>query len=330
MSKTTMNVYCCGGTGINIGSLVEAGLKDENPGFAKLVPIYIDTSKSNLTVSHPDSRTYLIPDLPREGAGKVRRENFEQIVACVPHVLNKFKPAEINIVISSTSGGSGSVIAPSLVSMMLEQGHLVIALAVGSTDSLLEITNTINTLKSYESMASLRDKPVPAIYWQNTPEQKRAVINEKLKGEIIRLAALFSGQNQGLDSSDLRNWLHYNRQSVTGYPAHLVSLEVHVDHIERKNPSTHVISVATLANDVDKISAGMPVDYQATGFLDPNFTNMNMAGTLHFALVDGYFLEVIRRLEGIVTEMEATKSASTNRKSIAADASAAAKNGMIL
>lgn len=327
--QSKMNVYCCGGTGVNIGSLLEAGLKADNSGIANITPIYLDTSDSNLGLSHPESRTYIIPGLPRPGSGKVRAENYERIVACVPQVLSKFKPADINIVVSSTGGGSGSVIAPSLLSALLDEDQLVIALAVGSTDSVIEVKNTIKTLQSYENMAVTREKPVPAVYWQNTPDQKRAAVNQKLKEEIVRLAVLFSGMNVGLDASDLRNWLRYNRPNVTGYPAHLVSLEVFADRIAPKN-SNHVISVATLTSDVDKVATGLTVDYQATGFVDKSFEALNLSNTLHFALVDGYFAEVQKNLQAIVDESEVSKTASTGRKAVVVDASKATGNGMVL
>lgn len=331
MSKATINLYACGGTGINIASLLEKDMKVDRPGTANLVPIYIDTGKANLTVSHPDSRTYLIPELKREGSGKLRRANHPEIAACVPDILYKNKPADLNIVISSASGGSGSVIAPSIVGELLKGGHMVIVVAVGSTDSRIEVDNTINTILSYENISeNVVELPIPLIYYQNTREQRRAQVNEKIKAEIIRLAILFSKQNKELDVSDLRHWLNYHIPTQGAYEPHLVALDVFLGTVTPPRNGT-VISVATLSTDVDKVYAGMVVPYQATGFLDTDIApELVLPETLHFALIDGYFPKVLADLREILKELDEQQHASFGRKSILPAGVKPTGNGVIL
>jgi len=100
--KTTIvNLYCCGGTGTNIGKSFENVKQEE--GFAKINPIYIDTSKSNKSSEIPDERFYHIADL--DGSGMFRKENSEPIQAHVRDILLAHKPQQFNIVLSSGGGG---------------------------------------------------------------------------------------------------------------------------------------------------------------------------------------------------------------------------------
>lgn len=102
-NKNKLVIYGCGGAGVNIASIFEKTYGVASPGFADVVSYYIDTSKSNIGINIPKDRTYLIEGL--DGSGKIRRENHLAIGECIHDILLSHKPGDVNIVISSTSGG---------------------------------------------------------------------------------------------------------------------------------------------------------------------------------------------------------------------------------
>ena len=158
MAKGIMNVYGCGGTGINIARHIANRSQEFNSeAFADREIFFLDTSASNLGgLNSKDPNVYIYEDA--DGAGKNRRHVANIIMENVNPVLLKFKPAEINIVIASNSGGSGSVIAPSLISELLSRGENVIFFGVNSYEDRKALENVIASMKTYESISKLREK----------------------------------------------------------------------------------------------------------------------------------------------------------------------------
>ena len=322
MSDANIVVYAAGGAGINIAGLLEK--IERSAGFGPMNPVYIDTSKSNLKEDHPHSRTYIINDL--DGSGKVRRENHQQIADCVLDILLNHKPGDLNVVVSSTGGGSGSVIAPSLVNELLARGENVIVVAIGSTDSRIEVDNSIKTLKSYEVIAGKNGRPVPMLYFQNSKTKKRSDVNKDVIAQLSKVSVLFSKENQELDSADLRNWLNYNK--VTSYQPHLVALDIYSNEVTKPNGGT-VIAVATLAKEGGDTDTGLPVDYQAVGFMPASVAEATET-PLHFVLIQGVFVGVIRDLDKIIATLDEVKNASLKQSSIVSDNDKPTDNGLVL
>lgn len=102
MSENSIAVYGAGGFGINIASQFQRFAGKKDPGFAKIKPYFIDTSKSNLLETVPDN-TYLVEGL--DGSGKLRNSNYAIIAEKSKEILHRFKPCSVNIVIHSGGGG---------------------------------------------------------------------------------------------------------------------------------------------------------------------------------------------------------------------------------
>ena len=125
--KGRVRLYAAGGCGLNIGGQLAAHRDRNETAFANLDIVYVDTSKSNLRNGIDAANVYLIPDL--DGSGKVRSENHAEIGQHIRQILHKFSPADLNIVLSSAAGGSGSVIAPLLASELLASDAPTIVIA---------------------------------------------------------------------------------------------------------------------------------------------------------------------------------------------------------
>jgi hypothetical protein len=318
-------IYCAGGTGINIGSHFLKFKNETNPGFCEIQTVFIDTSKSNLDRSVSNENTYLVENL--DGSGKVRAENHKEIGECVLDILQIYKPGDINFVISSGSGGSGSVIAPSIVQELLARAIPVIVINVGSTDSRIELENTIKTLKSYDAIAQMRKMPVNSLYYENSKSTPRSEVDKQVQSAIVLLAALFSKQNKELDSSDLNNWLNYSK--VTSFEPHLSKIDVFGTEIKVERPVS-VISVATLTTEGDNTSTGTNVEYQCVGYADKSVMNsIAITNPVHIAILDGVFSEIIKRLTKTLGEFDEAKKARIQKSSILSDKDRPTTNGLI-
>lgn len=325
-NKGSVKLFAAGGCGINIASNLLKYEKDIKDGLADLDVIFLDTSRANLDKNKQNDKVYVIEGL--DGSGKIRAENHKQIGECVLDILQTYKPGDLNIVLSSGSGGSGSVLAPSLVQELLQRNIPVIVITVGSTDSRIELENTIKTLKSYDAIAQIRKSPVNSFYYQNSKDTPRKQVDQQIILVITALLALFSKQNKELDSSDLHNWLFYNR--VTSYEPHLSHIDFYHREVKVTKPKT-VISVATLLTEGEDTSTNANVEYQCVGYMSKEVMEfIDAHDPLHVAIVDGVFLEIINNLNKSLNEFDEEKKARLARSSIVNEKDKPTSFGLVL
>lgn len=295
-----MMIYACGGAGINIGSYFQQ-FQDikTSEGFAQMNVVFIDTSASNFNDTIKQGNTYLVEGL--DGSGKIRAENHREIAESIHDILMKYPPGDINIVISSASGGSGSVITPSLVSELLKRDKNVIVSNVVSTDSRIEIENSVKTMRSFEAIAQLRKQPVAIIQYENSSESSRSAVNDKARSDIEQVAALFSKQNKELDSADLKNWINYTK--VTKVEAKPVLFNIAHGQVEANR--AHILSVATLAYEGMNTAVGSPVDYQCVGYVSQgNEQGIKLTAPIHYLMLDNIITDTYLKLAKQLADMD--------------------------
>lgn len=222
---------------------------------------------------------------------------------------------------------SGSVISPILVSEMLARGETVIVITVGSTSSRIEVENTLKTLKSYEVISKKREVPVIMAYLENTIDKPRGQVDSEVETIIPFIAAIFSGNNRGLDMSDLRNFLNYHK--VTTYTPKLAYLDFFTKELEVPRGQA-VVSLVTLVDDVTSSEVETPTEYQAVGYL-PQATKeaLSAALPLHAAVITGYFNSVVDRLEARLAVFDEVRKVVVE-KSIASRDTASTDDGLVL
>lgn len=331
-NKSTLTIYACGGAGINIGSALESFRNYNEPGFANINIVYIDTSKSNLTDKLPQQSLYIMEGL--DGSGKRRAENAGEISKIVKDILLKHPPTDINLVLSSLSGGSGSVLAPTLASELLNKDIPTIALGIGSKDTRLELSNSIKTIMSYEAISKLREKPLSILVEFNTKEVDRKAIDERIRTAIISLAALFSKQNKELDSKDLYHWLRYDK--VTDFPAKLVQLHIESEEYAKNNKAVSdglIFSVASLTHEgVNSTLLDKVLDYQCVGYVSKEETpGLSKGVPIHFINVGDSLSKIKEELNKTFEELEESKRAKLAAlKEEQIDLDQTTENGLIL
>ena len=245
----TVHIYACGGTGVNISKLVSVPVA---------VVHYIDTSMSNLK-SLGSPNIFLVEDM--DGAGKNRSVAYENFKDISEDVLVRFKPSEqLNIVVGSLSGGSGSIIAPLLTKELLKKGHNVVVVALDSQTSVIELSNAQKTLKTYKSISEAIDRPVSLFYIGNTA---RAEADSRAL-KLISLMSLLADKQatEEFDNSDLKSFLYFNR--VTDNPATVALLQVSPNEDAEVEKGTSVVGTLLITRDRSVRLAQPTPEYLAT------------------------------------------------------------------
>lgn len=309
--KSRVSLYCAGGLGINVAFqlLKYPEEAQARAGYAEIDIFMVDTSTSNLRLKTVDKeKLYLVEGL--DGSGKIRAENHKEIAECVTEIFLKHPPGDLSIVISSLSGGSGSVIAPSLVSELLAKGHNVIVVGVASSESRLEMENSIKTMKSYENIATKRNKPLTMYYLDNSSSASRAANDAMICETVLGLSVLFSGQNAALDGSDLRNWLNYDR--VTSFPPKLMYLTTNTGAVTTEK--AFVVSVATLAEEGGEEGSVDTPEYRCVGYVPSalvtgNGTDKRITLPYHYIILDGVVASIAADLSTSLKKLDEVNKA---------------------
>ena len=292
--SNTIKIYACGGAAANVVSGLSQFENKKNDGCAEISLCYVDTSRSNFIGKQINQESvYIFEGV--DGSGKKRDQNYELLSESAKDILHQHRPMDVNIVVHSASGGSGSVAGPIIVSELLKRGHVVIPVIVGSNASRIEVENTIKTLKSYEIIAKKNQAPVVACYRENSKETPRNKVDNEITTFLILLGVLFSGQNRELDKADLNNFINYHR--VTDFQPKLSYLDFWSKDIVLDKGQA-LISVATICDNSTTPELDIPVEYQAVGYIqEKNKDILNIQLPVHAGVVSGYFNSKIHELE---------------------------------
>lgn len=290
----TIRLYSCGGGGVNIGR--DYLTPGHSADIADFKPCFIDTSDSNLSddlIEH----TWLFQDL--DGSGKIRNSNDKAIAKAVPDILRKFQPADLNIVVFTASGGTGSVAGTLILKQLLEDGHQAVGIVTGSHESIRSAENTIATIKGLDAIAKRTDVPVVVHFGMNRQDIPRSTIDREAHLIINGLAILCSRRNHGLDTADIASFLRFNRP--TDVPACLARLHL-FDTIEQfESQLAEPIAAAYLKREQDDLEPNVFVPYSCEGFMP---AVAQTSKSLFFGIENKSFTEVAKELDALKKEME--------------------------
>lgn len=299
--KGSLRLFCCGGFGINNGTHFERAVGQTEHGYAETFPVYIDTSMSNLKSDVNPEHVFLLEDV--DGSGKVRKENHVQIAKTVKAILLEHGPKDVNVVIFSASGGSGSVFGPLLMKELLDRGETVLGIVVGSDNSILEARNTRDTLKSLEAIAARVDAPTVIFYEHNERGVPRSDIDARCRAAVAALCVLASANNDEMDSRDIQNWARFNR--TTSVAPRLALFDVYNTN-KAADESDEPVSIASLFESPDAEQLTIEPEYHAAGY--PRGTVKNFQ-TMHFVITLGGIPAIYKRMEKKIAEQEEVRAA---------------------
>ncbi len=316
----TIRIFACGGGGINLGR--DYLTPGHSADIANFQVAFIDTSDSNLT-DGLENNTWLFKDL--DGSGKIRNSNDKTIAKAVPDILRKFQPADMNIVIFTASGGTGSVAGPLILKQLLEDGHQAVGIVTGSHESIKTAENTIGTIKSLDAISRMTDKPVVIHFGMNRPNVPRSSVDREAHLMINSLAVLCSRRNHGLDTADIVSFLQFNKSSDV--PACLARIHLFDDIDAFEKHLTDPISAAYLKRDQDDPQPSVFVPYSCDGFM-PSFAQTSKS--LFFGIENHSFGALAQELEGLKKEMEMQRKTRSQAVSFFSDSDDVSTTGLVL
>lgn len=329
MTKGKMRIYGCGGGGINQASRYDT--RQPFDGAADIAVTYIDTSLSN-SVEGANDRTVIVPNV-NDGSGAVRRENVEPIRDSVPSILLDHPPLDMNVVIYTAHGGTGSVAGPVIHSELLKRKVPVLSIIIGGEESANKLNNTISTLETVQGIVRARQANMAYAYYHNDPAKSRTEVDEQVECLISGLAVLASRQNEELDTRDLYNWLQFCEvPGPEGEPIHPpvpVRLRLITDDLVKNHLERQVLSRASLLMDPATPQPGWVSDYDTTGYCDLKHVMDDKSLTgMHFILtheLNTQFKELIERRSTVWER----RQARTSHRSILADDKDVGDDGLV-
>jgi hypothetical protein len=325
MAKGKLRIYGCGGAGINLSSRYENSTIE--PGVAQTAPVYVDTSRSNLVKANVDqsANSYILDGM--DGSGKVRRENYAEISKSVKQLLQKYPTQDLNVVVFSASGGSGSVAGPLIVGELLERKLPTVAVVIGSHEAAITAQNTVNTLKSLEAIAKKTNLPVVMHYEVNSPGVKRSDIDEACHRVIGGLAYLASGENGELDTRDLLNFLQFSR--VTTVEPGLATLEFYVkgeDASQVENP----IATASLYRDPDERDLTSVPEYQTEGYPTEQVEILKSTPGIHYVIANNEISVIYKHAANVLDGIQERHASRIKHDSFLTNKDDVTTDGLVL
>jgi hypothetical protein len=322
----TISIWACGGGGINVvGSIPRA---DEDAQYAQAARYYLDTSDRNLKkngLSSTDDNVFLLPNA--NGSGGKMSENKEAIADSIGKILAKYPRSDLNIIVSSACGGSGSPYALYLAKEFLERDEAVVVILIGSFESDQRIKNTLASVRSLNGICRATNKPLAFIYRQNDkPDDK--VVNNAIHEDIHSLRVLYSNRLGVIDSKDLYHWNRFEKVCDTDAFAPMPYL---LGIYAGNNPAmfTNIkepISVASVYNagvEPEQLNFDIIPSYTTHGILQDSTASVD---SLHYVISRDALDEIV---EGMLTVRErATKQIAARHKKTTLDLGGVDKDGM--
>ena len=206
-AEKRVRIYACGGCGISIADKFEQNTEQfEGRGVPDIVRL--DTSRSNLRKGVDYANLFLIDG--KDGAGKIRRENYPEISAAMGQILLEHGPLDLRIVLFSASGGTGSVFGPLLIGELLKKSASVVAVVVGSTESAITAENTLNTFRSLDGVVKSTQSGAVMFYEENPLDSSRVGVDQTISTVLNALLVMGAGNHYGLDTKDVGNFLRFD------------------------------------------------------------------------------------------------------------------------
>lgn len=272
---SNVNVYFCGGA----GALISRFLPEKLPEFCARPKLhYLDTSESEKGFHRQDAKFTLFQEKEvKAGSGGVRAGKSDIIKAHLPSFLVDNPHGDINVVVVSTSGASGAVIAHYLIADMLAHGKKVIVLISQSPTTYVRAGNSLKSLLGMRQLAKKhKNSIVGSVYEANGSFEQS---DRYLVQDLTVILHFLNGKLQGVDDSDVEVLLSPERLPDMEYESDFYSIALLFEN--RYNLETAPLSILTLSppGGTDNIGSGATVTY--SGIVD------EAAYTKMYASTDG-------------------------------------------
>lgn len=279
-------IHCCGGTGISIiDKSMDFFNRRDMSSKAVLDIKALDTSDANFKDTKRlhgiDNCFYRIESTSLvngflDGSGGVRAHSVDSIIKGVQKYMDtngytEAKRGELHVILASASGGSGNVIATTLLSNMLNKDIPAVIVLVGDDASAKYCENSIKTLKTVNNIAQKSDKAVALGYFLNNQtntnyKKSQEDVDISIAG-LIDILRIFNGEPKDLDFQDIRNIINPKLKDF-GLKNGVYILSYKIGEVEDKDLEsiTPVIS-RTILIDTEKHSP-LSIKHSKIGYAD--------------------------------------------------------------
>lgn len=198
-----IKIFGCGGCGISIASrYAKTGY------FAGDVEIIgLDTSDANVN-KDPGFKVEFVPGA--HGSGSDQSLNADKYEPFLKRVLAQSGKGDINIIVYSGGGGTGSSMGPTLHQMLASEEINTLSIVVGDKASINEATNTVRALINLTRYAS-DGYPIAYSYFDNGAGKTHGDVNTEVCSFIDIVKLVFDHSNHFIDRADIKHFFFYNK-----------------------------------------------------------------------------------------------------------------------
>lgn len=300
-----VRLYGVGGGGAN--NVIEYMKTSAANATVKLAPALFDTSDSNWRSAEGlIEERWVVEGAQNKGSGKVRAENGEVIIQDVKPFLLAHEPGDLNIVICTSAGGTGSVAGPEIAAELRARGEAVVLIVIEDRSDVKAVTNCIKTINSLYNVVESLDTDLVVSYHVNAGSLRE--VNESVANTIETLSLLFDGTNEGLDTNDLRNWLMPSKVSELEPRLYSLFITLSKESFEKVQDP---VTVASLYNNMEVSQLSGYVEYSTFGYKD-----LSDYGTseIHFGVGTAQLDTKLTELQDYCNKMEEQAEARKARE----------------
>lgn len=313
-------VYGCGGAGVTITSKEITKLVGDN--MLNVHTKFIDTSRADIDSFDLNQEDVFVVtntkvDRKIDGAGGVREALDKYITPAMQDYADKlaYDKSDIHIVVSSSSGGSGSLIAPRLIHNLKSAGCPVLYITLVDTSSVTYCETSIKTLSHIDLMGRKYKYSIPTMVVDNSDAIK--VVDSKIGLNVELLSVLLSADHKALDSADNIMFVSngYDKDTFG-----LVTLSLHTNDSLARLKGNFISTLRILSDDeyfkLD-INTLDKVRQYKTGFISDavaeRLTTLNLNVPLYFAITPN---SSVKKIEAIKVELEEKLTIREDKKEV--------------
>lgn len=165
---------------------------------------------------------------------------------------------------------SGSIISPLITKELISKGYNTIVIGIDSKHSIIELNNTIKTLKTFKSISDTVKKSISLFYIENTSRKEA----DKNAINFINLLSLLVNKEHTseFDNTDLSNFINYDKVTENSPSVTILDISPNETIIPEKN--TNIVSTILVTKDQHSVICQVTPEYLSTCVVtDPNYRN---------------------------------------------------------
>lgn len=318
-----IQVYALGGTGAVFAAPLYKMLSNiaTDPLQPKIKVAFIDAGTSSYDGISPNDH-YVIKKFDEQGrlvqtkgSGQLRSENYEAAVSSIGEIMYKFPPGDINIVVHSAGGGTGSAVAMPIVEHLLKEKQITLVVTPVSTNTLRLAQNCRDTLQSYINICDEVAFPLAIRTFFNSEDGFGKNEKEFLQ-TVYGLSGLFAQDLKHLDPADVRSFFDYTKllrtePQVLTFMGPNANGEINIGNgyavtaLSLFRDKKNWLPECTLRNTAKNI---ITPSFHKTGHYDVEASSSD-AKDAHFVMVDGLLNDTMVKLSEAIDSIQKAQSA---------------------